>query len=232
MNGNDNGPERRHSVASEVSLISDETARAEREAKNGLLQFDLVRQAIEDGLAKGAEFRMRPSLLQTLHRAALAGLSPYAGNWRPGDVEITGSKLKPVPAYLVAEQVEDMCDYVNSNWNTKSALHLASYVMWRLNWIHPFSDGNGRTSRASSYCILCIKIGCVLPGTKAIPDFIVDNRDPYFVALEAADTAFAAGEIDVSKMEELLQSLLAKQLYGVLEAAGGALIASLSLPTP
>ena len=48
---------------------------------------------------------------------------------------------------MVAELVEDMCDYVNENWEAKSAIHLAAYIMWRLNWIHPFADGNGRLSR-------------------------------------------------------------------------------------
>jgi Fic family protein len=52
-----------------------------------------------------------------------------------------------------------MCDYVNDQWSVRTALHLAAYVMWRLNWIHPFTDGNGRTSRISSYVILTIKAG-------------------------------------------------------------------------
>ncbi|WP_204276686.1 Fic family protein, partial [Klebsiella aerogenes] len=79
---------------------------------------------------------------------------------------------------------------VNDNWRDRTALHLASYVMWRLNWIHPFSDGNGRTSRITSYVVLSVKLGLVLPGTRTIPEQIVDKRSPYFLALEAADQAF------------------------------------------
>ena len=30
----------------------------------------------------------------------------------------------------------------NDNWDDSTPVHLASYVMWRLNWIHPFTDGN------------------------------------------------------------------------------------------
>lgn len=93
--------------------------------------------------------------------------------------------------------------------------------MWRLNWIHPFSDGNGRTSRITSYVVLSINIGCLLPGVTTIPDQIVENRGPYFKALEAADKAWVAGRIDVSQMEELLERLLATQLYGVVETASG-----------
>jgi Fic family protein len=94
--------------------------------------------------------------------------------------------------------------------------------MWRLNWIHPFADGNGRTSRIVSYVVLSIRAGAILPGTPTIPDQIVDNR-AYFDALDAADAAFRDGRIDVSKMEALLASLLAKQLAGFYQAAGGKL---------
>jgi Fic family protein len=100
--------------------------------------------------------------------------------------------------------------------------------MWRLNWIHPFADGNGRTSRIISYVVLSIRAGAVLPGTPTIPDQIVDNRNPYFEALDAADAAYRDEKIDVSKMEELLGSLLATQLAGFYQAAGGKLPGSSS----
>jgi Fic family protein len=93
--------------------------------------------------------------------------------------------------------------------------------MWRLNWIHPFADGNGRTSRITSYVILCIRAGYLLPGTPTIPDQIVDNRQPYFDALDTADGCWKAGSIDVSKMEDLLEAMLARQLTGAFQQAGG-----------
>ena len=116
-----------------------------------------------------------------------------------------------------------MCDYVNDHWNESTPIHLASYLMWRLNWIHPFADGNGRTSRIVSYVVLSIRAGSILPGTPTIPDQIVDNRKPYFDALDAADSAFRDGKIDVSKMEELLGSLLANQLAQFYKSVGGKL---------
>jgi fido (protein-threonine AMPylation protein) len=91
------------------------------------------------------------------------------------------------------------------------------------NWIHPFADGNGRTSRITSYVVPSIRAGAVLPGTPTIPDQIVDNRTPYFEALDAADAAWKEGRIDVSKMEELLGALLARQLANFYKAAGGKL---------
>lgn len=220
MSGDDSTPIRRHSVAADAEIISDQQLRAEAEARNGLRQFDLGLRIVEDALAKSA-FRLRPSLILTLHREALAGISPFAGNWRPAGVGIEGSRHQPVGAHLVPELIEDLCDYINENWEAKTAIHLAAYIMWRLNWIHPFSDGNGRTSRILSYVVLCIRIGYVLPGSKTIPDQIVDNRKPYFDALEAADDVWKSGMIDLSKMEALLESLLAVQLADLLDKAAG-----------
>lgn len=108
-----------------------------------------------------------------------------------------------------------MCDYVNGNWG-KSPLHLAAYVMWRLNWIHPFSGGNGRTSRAISYLVLCARLGYRLVGTKTIPEQIVASRQPHYSALDAADAAYVDGKIDVTAMEGLLGQMRAVQLSSVL----------------
>jgi len=173
-------------------------------------------------LDRGA-FKLRPSLILGLHREALIGISSYAGNYRPAGVEIQGSKHRPPGAHLVPELVEELCDYVNAKWTEATPIHLASYVMWRLNWVHPFADGNGRTSRITSYVVLSIRAGYVLPGTPTIPDQIVDNRGRYFEALDACDDAFGKGAIDVSKMEELIGSLLAHQLATFFQSAGGKL---------
>lgn len=137
--------EERHSRALEPEIISDPQAKAEAEAFNGLRQYDLSVQIVLEAVERRL-FRLRPSTILSLHREALSGLSSYAGNFRPGAVEIRGSRHEPVGAHLVAALVEDMCDYVNERWAQASAIHLAAYVMWRLNWIHPFADGNGRTS--------------------------------------------------------------------------------------
>jgi Fic family protein len=216
------GNDKRDSKALEPELISDPTQKAEAEARNGLRQYDVGIKAIQTALERGG-FKLRPSLILTLHREALLGISSYAGNYRPAGVEIEGSKHQPPGAHLVPELVEDMCDYVNAHWEASTSIHLASYIMWRLNWIHPFADGNGRTSRITSYVVLSVRAGFVLPGTPTIPDQIVDNRVPYFDALDAADAANRTDKIDVSKMEELIAALLANQLTTFYKAAGGKL---------
>lgn len=214
------GESQRHSRALEPEIITDPIEKAETEARNGLRQYDLGIEMVHTALER-QPFKLRPSMILALHREALAGLSLHAGNWRPAGVEIEQSQHVPPNAHLVPELVEGLCDYVNENWD-RTPIHLSSYCMWRLNWIHPFADGNGRTSRMLSYVIMCIRAGAVLPGTPTIPYYIVGNRVPYFHALDAADAAFKAdGEIDLSQMESLLSALLAKQLASFHKSAGG-----------
>lgn len=205
----------RHSKAFEAELIKDEDQRATAEARNGLRQFDAVVELTEYFLQPERRFKLRPSHLLHLHRIALEGISPFAGNYRPAAIEIGGSKHKPVGAHLVPGLIEEMCDYVNENWHSASPIHLAAFVLWRLNWIHPFTDGNGRTARAASYLVLCLRLGYQLPGTNTIPEQISTDKAPYYQALEAADLAHRDSRTELRQLEELVAGLLANQLISV-----------------
>jgi len=215
----------RHSVAEQLDLITDPEARARREAENGARQYrialDIIRTHVHDA---ERPFRLRSSLILRLHMEALDGIHMLAGTFRNTPVKIGGSGHEPVEAFMVAEETERICEYVNDNWPTKSALHLAAYVLWRLNWVHPFADGNGRTARTVSYVVLSIKLDSLLPGVPTIPDQIAGDKTPYYVALEAADLAWKAKqEVDVSQLETMLEGMLAKQLVAAVSSAGGAI---------
>jgi len=114
-----------------------------------------------------------------------------------------------------------MCDYVNQNWNNALPVDLAAYVMWRVNWIHPFFGGNGRTARSASYLVLCAKLGFLPAGNPTIPELIAANREPYYQALRSADTAWANGRLDVSEMRNVISSALAEQLVRIFGRATG-----------
>jgi Fic family protein len=207
--------DQRHSRARDAEIVKDPEAVARKEAANGLRQVDAVNEMVEYWLHPERPFKLRPSLLLTLNRIALEGLSAYAGNFRPGPIEIGGSKHEPPNAHLVPELVEEMCDYVNEHFRDRSPIHLAAYLLWRLNWIHPFADGNGRTARAVSYLVLCVALGTRLPGTHTIPEQIASNKQPYYKALEASDSAFSSSQINLDAMEDLLGNALAGQLVNV-----------------
>lgn len=211
--------EDRHSEALEAELISDPDEKARQEARNGLRQFDSAIEQIEYWLQPERPFKLRPSAIISLNRLALEGLSGLAGSFRPAGIAIKGSKHTPPPAHLVPELVEDLCDYVNANWS-RSPIHLASYILWRLNWIHAFVDGNGRTSRVTSFVVLCVRLGYRVPGSPTIPELISRDKKPYYGALELADAIYEKEKkIDVTAMEELVNSLLAIQLASVIKDA-------------
>lgn len=153
----------RHSKALEAQIVSDPDEQAKIEARNGVRQFDAVTEMIEYFSTPERRFKLRLSHLLHLQRIALEGLSSYAGNFRPADIEIGGSRHKPPGAHMVPEEIEHMCDYINDNWEKSLPIHLAAYALWKLNWIHPFTDGNGRTARAVSYLLLCLRLGYRLP---------------------------------------------------------------------
>jgi Fic family protein len=194
---------------------------ARLEIENGLRQYDLAIDVIKTFLEPDRPFALRPSLIQQLQSVAVNGLDGHPGQWRTTAVRIEKSQHQPPAAHLVGFFVQEMCDYVNDNWHEKTAFHLAAYVMWRLNWIHPFADGNGRTSRIVSYIVLCCALNMFLPGSPSIPQQIQNDRSNYFKALEAADSACRGEAIDVSAMETTLRQMLAAQLLSVIEQADG-----------
>jgi len=190
----------------------------EREAENALRQADRMFEMIEHAVA-ARKPRLRSSTLIELNRLAVAGLVAAPGAFRTSPIIIEHSQHVPPPHEDVPGYVDDLCEYVVGQWDTSYATHLAAYVLWRLNWIHPFEDGNGRTSRAASYFVLCAKLGYKLPGAKTIPEFIAREKTPYYRALESADAAWKRGALDLSDMEEFLKSCLAAQLVDVVQQA-------------
>ena len=211
----------RHSEAEDAALLSDPDQIARREAENGLRQFTLALDIIRSHV-KDAErpFNLRAGPILQLHRAALDGLHRLAGTFRNTPVKIHGSLHQPPEPAFVADEVQVLCEYVNDNWN-KSAVHLAAFVLWKMNWIHPFADGNGRTARAVSYVVMSIKLDSLLPGTPTIPEQIAANKDPYYNALEEAHKAWASVKLDVSALEALLSDMLAQQLLNAAKEASG-----------
>jgi hypothetical protein len=207
----------RKSEASQIELIHDPIERAKREVENGLRQFELMSELIRSNIKKnkGSQFLLRPRDILKLQEAALKNIHPLAGAYRNTPVKITGSKHAPPDYFLISEEVADLCGYVNSNWDRSSPLHLAAFLLWKLNWIHPFADGNGRTARAVSYAVMSIRLDGMLPGTPTIPEQIAANKGPYYDALEKADEAFERGHTDVSDLETMLSSMLSKQLLSI-----------------
>jgi len=111
-------------------------------------------------------------------------------------------------------------DEINRRWDETDPVVLTAFVLSKLNAVHPFINGNGRTARAACYFTLCVKLGAWLPGNPILPQLIVQNRDRYVAALKEADASLATGQLDFSVLHALLAELLSLQISSS-QAPGG-----------
>ena len=181
-----------------------------REAEGGLLQLQMVRQWVRQSLRSPAYRTLTPRMILRLHQVAMHGILPSAGRWRTRNVEIFGSRHAPPPHEDVERLVQDACTLVNEYED--DAMFLAAFVMWKIAWIHPFEDGNGRTARAVSYLVMCQRLGKELDGERPVPQRIKYAPIAYVRALEAADHAWVSGIVDVSRLQRLIEFCLTAQL--------------------
>lgn len=178
--------------------------------KNLLRQYDLLTNCIEIGLRKGIE-SFDKYTLWSLNAAAVSNIAQFGGRWREQPIYV-GNHIPP-HFKDVPDLMDQFISVVHENWTLiDHPTTLAAWTLWRMNWIHPFVEGNGRTARAACYYILCMKNGGLLPGKKIVPERIRENRAPYYKALQAADRAWSEGHFDVSVLAAYLQELLKSQL--------------------
>jgi Fic family protein len=172
-------------------------------------QYELLTNCIEIGLMKGpASFDKY--LLWALNHTAVANISQFGGRFRREPIYV--GDHKPPHYDEIDDWIDRFISTVQENWYTWSSTELAAYALWRLNWIHPFVEGNGRTARAVCYFLLCVRSGALLRGRKIVPERIRENRAGYEAALAAADQAWDEGNLDFSDMEDYLAGLLQAQL--------------------
>ena len=120
----------------------------------------------------------------SIHNLILRGINPEdAGRYRRVQVMIKGSSFMPPQPFMVSKEMEDYYIWYETNKNILHPIILAAELHERLVTIHPFIDGNGRTSRLVMNLIL-IQNGYVIANIKG--DY--DSRMQYYNALETAQT--------------------------------------------
>jgi Fic family protein len=177
--------------------------------QNLLRQYDLMTNCIEIGLKKGPT-AFDKYLLWALNHVAVANISQMGGRFREEPIYV--GDHKPPHFNDVNDWMDRFITTVHENWYIWTPTELAAYGLWRLNWIHPFIEGNGRTARAACYYLLCVRSGTLLGGRKILPERIKEDRDGYEAALKAADVAWESGHLDFSVMEDYLAALVQAQL--------------------
>ncbi len=166
---------------------------------NLIRQYDFLRSIIATAVGLNHQ-RVTDSVLHALNYHAIACLHSEAGEYRTvpvvvarnGNVEYSPPDHSAVPGLM-----RDFIANVNDAWDSWDEIVLASYCLWRLNYIHPFVNGNGRTARALCYYVLCVSLGGPLPGSPILPDLIRQNHDEYVRALRVVDADQSWGGLSV-----------------------------------
>ena len=180
------------------------------EIANGNRQYDFLRSMVVASLAIGRPF-LSSQIVKALNYHAISCLHTHAGEYRPCQVWV--GEYEPPAHFRVEALMNDFINLVNRTWETTDAVVLASYVLWRLNHIHPFINGNGRTARAACYFVLCVKTGGWLAGNTILPELIRREREHYVKALSEVDNAYKANDADyLAPLHKFLATLLEEQI--------------------
>lgn len=122
--------------------------------------------------------------LLSIHNLILRGIIPEdAGRYRKVQVIIQGSSHMPPQPLMVSKEMEEYFVWYEINKNKLHPIILAAEMHERLITIHPFIDGNGRTSRLIMNLILMQK-GYPIANIKG--DY--ETRMQYYQSLEIAQT--------------------------------------------
>lgn len=161
-------------VVNEGVTIGGKSMREHLEAINHTEAVDFVADMLV-----GKEDINKRNLLE-IHRLILKSIdSENAGVYRKVPVRISGSAHTPPQPYLIEKMMEDFFYHYERQKNKLHPIILAAEMHERLATIHPFVDGNGRTSRLLMNFIL-LKNGYTL----AILKGDTQSKLDYFKALE------------------------------------------------
>ena len=165
-------------VINEGLTISGKSMREHLEAINHQDAIGYIKFLIE----KNTNLNEREVL--SIHNLILRGIHPEdAGRYRKVQVMIKGSTHLPPQPFLITKKMEDFFIWYEMNKKQLHPVILAAEMHERLVTIHPFIDGNGRTSRLIMNLIL-LQNGFVIANIKG--DF--ESRMGYYQSLEMAQT--------------------------------------------
>ena len=159
----------------------------------GLSSKEAINQAEAEGLLRAElailsldeNTELSITLLLAIHRIAFEHLYEWAGKWRRIDVKV--GHLHPPAFYEVPSLMYQFIDDLNHQMKrADSPTALVQLLAWshhRFVWIHPFTNGNGRTARLLTNLILLLKQYAPV----RLYHRIGESRSQYIKALRSAD---------------------------------------------
>lgn len=121
--------------------------------------------------------------IKSIHALVLKNIdSDNAGKYRSINVLISGAQHRPCDHFQVSEKMEKFIDWYNTDGQILHPIERAARVHADFVGIHPFIDGNGRTSR------LLMNLELMKSGFPPVV-IRVENRLDYYKALDSAHTS-------------------------------------------
>ncbi len=137
-----------------------------------------------------------------IHKRVVDGLLPppegegdhTPGEYRKKNVIIAKSTHRPPESLKIDEYMNELFEFINKNDGAKYSLLKTAIAHHRFVWIHPFTNGNGRTVRLFTYAML-VKLGFNVDVGRILNPTAVfcSNRENYYTYLSQADTATDEG---------------------------------------
>ena len=126
-------------------LFANDDEKLELEQRNGYRLAGAVDALAREMISGGRD--LSPKIILRFHKIAIDGIYECSGRFRRWGIQIIGSLHRPPRHEDVEGLIQGMCDIANERiasgeWD---AIDVAAYLLWRLNWIHPF--GGGKASR-------------------------------------------------------------------------------------
>ena len=139
---------------------------ARLQEKNLARQYDLLTAFVEIGLKQGPT-ALDKYALWALNHVAVAGISQFGGRFREQPIYV-GNHIPP-HFKEVPHLMDQFISFIHENWFDLTSTQLAAYGLWRLNWVHPFIEGNGRTAGRPAIICCVPEKGVCYPGAKLCP---------------------------------------------------------------
>ncbi|WP_370649007.1 Fic family protein [uncultured Rikenella sp.] len=162
-------------VINEGITISGKSLREHLEVINHIEAVEFIEEVASQ------ELPITESVIRDIHAIVLNKIDKEnAGRYRTVPVFISGSKYTPPQPYLIAPQMEAfLAEYGRMEAEKQHPVLIAAYLHDELVRIHPFIDGNGRTSRLLMNLYL-VRHGYPIVSLKGDND----SRVRYYNALE------------------------------------------------
>ena len=191
-------------------------------------------EALESIFQNYREMKLGESLVLQLHRDMLrhcerdvrhAGIYKFGPNRveaKNAAGEVVGIVFDPTPPHLVQKEIQELMGWYGqaTGENFRHPLILAANFLFEYLAIHPFQDGNGRTSRLLTNLIL-LRGGYEFAEVVSHEKLVENRKADYYLALNRTQRTWKNEQEDISAWLVFFLEVVRQQSREALEILSG-----------